>query len=271
MKLSQKEKEFLIGFIKENSGIIISEERLERLEKNIYGLATRNDFHNFYSLIEELKNNNSGLVSSLMDIITINETFFFRDIKPFKIIEENIFKNELFAERQNIRVWCAACASGQEPYSVAMSFLENKSNFRNKELSLDIMATDLCKRSLEKAEKGCYNQFEVQRGVPSPLLVKYFDKVEEFEWKIKDDIKKLISFKRLNLINDPAPKGEFDIIFCRNVLIYFDDKTKEMVVKKISGSLKKGGSLFLGSAETKNWEPSKLTQNEDMRSHYYRS
>jgi len=151
------------------------------------------------------------------------------------------------AQRRQIRIWSAACSSGQEPYTLAMMFAEQKAALAD--WSFEIVATDLSTEILEKAEAGLYSQFEVQRGLPIQLLLKYFKQQGE-RWQIDAGLRSRVRFQQFNLLDDPASLGVFDAIFCRNVLIYFDQATKTQVLERLSRVLAADGYLYLGGAET---------------------
>jgi chemotaxis protein methyltransferase CheR len=181
--------------------------------------------------------------------MTTNETFFFRDRIPFDHLRDTIIPALVAARsrEKRIRIWCTAAASGQEPYSIAMllkSLGAQLNGFR-----VDILATDLSADVIERAKLGIYSQFEVQRGLPIQLLVKYFGKNGD-AWEIAPDLRSMVQFRTLNLLNDFSPLGQFDVVFCRNVLIYFDQPTKAKILEKMSKRLHRHGYLFLGGAET---------------------
>jgi chemotaxis protein methyltransferase CheR len=181
--------------------------------------------------------------------MTTNETFFFRDRIPFDHLRDTIVPALVAARarEKRIRIWCTAAASGQEPYSIAMllkSMSAQLAGFR-----VDILATDLSAEVLERAKAGVYSQFEVQRGLPIQLLVKHFTKAGE-AWEIAPELRAMVQFRTLNLLNDFSPLGQFDIVFCRNVLIYFDQPTKIGVLERIARQIPDGGFLTLGAAET---------------------
>lgn len=181
--------------------------------------------------------------------MTVQESYFFRNKVPFHYFID-VMLPKLMAKRESqrrIRVWCAAAATGQEPYSLAMELAELNSRLVG--WTVEILATDLVEDALSRARKGLYSQFEVQRGVPISLLVKYFNKVGN-AWEISPDIRGRVEFRAHNLLEDCQTLGEFDVIFCRNVLIYFDDPTKRAVLVRLASQLAPDGYLVLGAAET---------------------
>jgi len=181
--------------------------------------------------------------------MTTNESFFFRDIKPFDIFRDATLPYFLESRlnKKALNIWCAAASSGQEPYSLAMILKEENAKMAG--WRVKITGTDISTDILDKAKQGEYSQFEVQRGLPVQLLVKYFEKQGE-NWQINSDIKSMVDYKEFNLLDSLKPLGNFDIVFCRNVLIYFDQETKSKVLDEIYELMPDDGLLFLGGAET---------------------
>jgi len=181
--------------------------------------------------------------------MTTNETFFFRDKVPFDHFRDTIMPEmlKLRAARKSLRIWCAAGSTGQEPYSLAMCLKEMSAALSG--WRVEILATDLSQEVLEKSRTGIYSQFEVQRGLPIQMLVKYFKQIGEL-WQINPDIRGMVAHRQLNLLHDFGQLGCFDVIFCRNVLIYFDQETKANIFGRLVRSMEPDGFLVLGAAET---------------------
>lgn len=181
--------------------------------------------------------------------MTTNESFFFRDTKPFDLFKNFVLPQllESRAPRRKIRIWCAAASTGQEPYSLAIILKEMQAKLAG--WTIEIVGTDISQEVLDKAKLGLFSQFEVQRGLPIQLLIKYFNQVGDL-WQISDDIKKMVSYRKFNLLDPYTLLGSFDVIFCRNVLIYFDQPTKTEVLEKMRKVVPDDGTLFLGAAET---------------------
>jgi chemotaxis protein methyltransferase CheR len=185
----------------------------------------------------------------VVEAMTTNETFFFRDKIPFEHFRDTIMPEVMKARagRKGVRIWCAAGSTGQEPYSLAMCLKEMSaatSGWR-----IEIVATDLSQEVLEKSRSGIYSQFEVQRGLPIQMLVKYFKQTGEF-WQVNPELRAMVQHRQLNLLHDFSSLGTFDIIFCRNVLIYFDQDTKINIFNRLAKSMEPDGFLVLGAAET---------------------
>src|SRR5205807_6805310 len=191
----------------------------------------------------------SALVTSVVEAMTTNETFFFRDKVPFDHFRDTIMPEIIKARAgcRSVRIWCAAGSTGQEPYSLAMSLKEMGAALTG--WRVEIVATDLSQEVLEKSKAGLYSQFEVQRGLPIQLLVKYFKQVGEL-WQINPDIRAMVQHRQFNLLHDFSQLGVFDLIFCRNVLIYFDQETKTNIFNRLAKAVEPDGFLVLGAAET---------------------
>jgi chemotaxis protein methyltransferase CheR len=190
-----------------------------------------------------------ALLADITDAMTTNESFFFRDKIPFEHFRDTIMPALLSARAasRRIRIWCAAAATGQEPYSLAIALKEMGKDLRG--WKIEIVATDLSTEVLEKAKSGIYSQFEVQRGLPALMLIKYFSQVGE-TWQIAPEIRGMVKFMPINLLNDFSRLGRFDLVLCRNVLIYFDQATKIGVLERIAAITERDGYLMLGGAET---------------------
>ncbi len=234
----------------DKSGIVITPDKSYLLDSRLTPIAKKWDFPNLDAMTMALKAfPDPKLVKDIIEAMTTNETSFFRDMKPFTFFEKVIlpYMKKSRSSNRKIRIWCAAASSGQEPYSLAMLLTEKKAEFPG--WNFEIVATDISDDILAQARDGIYSQFEVQRGLPIQYLMKYFTQVND-KWQIKDEIKNMIRFNNFNLLNSMTHMGMFDVIFCRNVLIYFDDKTKSEILAKMSNQMPEDGFLILGGAET---------------------
>src|SRR5262245_59746464 len=196
-----------------------------------------------------MKGGSSSIIAQVVEAMTTNETFFFRDKVPFDHFRDAIMPEVLKARaaRKSLRIWCAAGSTGQEPYSLAMCLKEMSASLAG--WRVDILATDLSQEVLEKSKAGIYSQFEVQRGLAIQMLVKYFKQIGE-RWQINPDIRAMVAHRQLNLLHDFDQLGSFDVIFCRNVLIYFDQETKANIFGRLARSMEADGFMVLGAAET---------------------
>jgi chemotaxis protein methyltransferase CheR len=242
--------DYLRKLLKERSGLILSADKQYLVESRLLPIARKIGLAGLSQLVQKLKEPNAErLMVEVVEAMTTNESFFFRDKVPFEHFRDTIMPALLAARaaQRRIRIWCAASATGQEPYSLAMALREMGKATAG--WRIDIVATDLSTEVLEKARAGIYSQFEVQRGLPIQLLIKYFTKIGE-SWQIAPEIRAMVQFRPLNLLNDFSHLGSFDVVFCRNVLIYFDQATKIGVFDRILRIVQRDGYLVLGAAET---------------------
>ncbi len=247
--MTNEDIEHLSAMLKARSGLILGSDKTYLIESRLAPVARKEGFSSVSALLTALRTKrDEKLMAMVTDAMTTNETFFFRDKVPFDQFKSDVLpalaKTRLNGE---IKIWCAACSTGQEPYSLAMLMEESRAQFPR--VNLDILATDISDRCLEKAQSGLYTQFEVQRGLPITMMVKNFEKVDEM-WRISPKMRQSIRFKKLNLLDDLRGIGRMDVIYCRNVLIYFDLETKKKVLEQMAQLLPDDGYLFLGAAET---------------------
>ena len=241
--------EFLRKLLKERSGLDLSADKQYLVESRLIPLARKAGLPGLPELVQKLKGGAESLTSEVVEAMTTNETFFYRDKVPFDHLKATILPELLQARagRRSLRIWCAASSTGQEPYSVAMCLKEFGAALTG--WRVEIIATDLSQGVLEKSRAGLFSQFEVQRGLPIQLLVKHFAQIGEL-WQLNADIRAMVQFRQLNLLQDFSHLGVFDVIFCRNVLIYFDQDTKTNVFGRLARVIEPDGFLMLGAAET---------------------
>jgi len=236
--------------VKTRSGLILSEEKVYLLESRLVPLARRRGLESLEALANEVRRSrDERLLDEITEAMTTNETFFFRDNKPFDTFRDVVLPQLLKtrASQKSLRIWTAACSTGQEPYSLAMLLKEEAAKMAG--WRVEIMATDISNEVLEKAKAGLYSQFEVQRGLPIQLLMKHFQQVGEM-WQIDSSIRAMVKFQPKNLLEDLGSVGQFDVIFCRNVMIYFDKETQDRLVRRYATYLKPSGLLFIGHSES---------------------
>jgi chemotaxis protein methyltransferase CheR len=241
--------EFLRKFLKERSGLDLSADKQYLVESRLIPLARRAGLPGIAEIVQKMKGGSEALISDVVEAMTTNETFFFRDKLPFDNLRETILPMMLQARasRRSLRIWCAASSTGQEPYSIAMCLKEISSALAG--WRIEILATDLSQDVLEKSKAGIFSQFEVQRGLPIQMLVKHFTQVGEL-WQLNADIRAMVQHRQLNLLQDFSHLGTFDVIFCRNVLIYFDQDTKAGIFDRLVRVIEPDGVLTLGAAES---------------------
>jgi chemotaxis protein methyltransferase CheR len=239
-------------FLYKASGFVLADNKSYLLNTRLLPVAERYNFGNLSGLSAALSKQivDPQLRQDVVDAMTINETSFFRDTRPFDLFKTVMLPDLLKsrAATKKLRIWCAASSSGQEPYSLAMILKEEGLKLAG--WNIEIVGTDICRTILGQAREGIYSQFEVQRGMPIQLLIKYFTQLNTNSWQIKQDIRDMVRYQPLNLLESFMTLGKFDLIFCRNVLIYFDEKTKTNILDRLSDQLQPDGYLMLGGAET---------------------
>lgn len=235
--------------LKEKSGLTLTPDKSYLLDSRLTPVARKWNYADLDAMTLALRAMPPpALIKDIVEAMTTNETSFFRDSKPFDQFRDVIIPHLLKARTQKrVRIWCAAASTGQEPYSLAMVIKENAARLPG--WNFEIVATDIDTAVLETAKAGEYSQFEVQRGLPIQMLMKYFEQKGD-RWHIKNDLKSMVQYKPFNLLSPMAVLGKFDIIFCRNVLIYFDRETKAQVLENMAGLLPEDGIMVLGGAET---------------------
>jgi chemotaxis protein methyltransferase CheR len=242
--------DFLRKCLKQRSGLVLSADKQYLVESRLLPVARKAGHASLGDLVETLRRGgNEPLMAAVVEAMATNETFFFRDRIPFEHFRSIVMPALLAARRhaRTIRIWCAAASTGQEPYSLAMCLKDMAPELAG--WRIEMLATDMCADVLEKARSGLYSQFEVQRGLPIQLLIRHFAQVGEL-WQIAPELRAMAKFRQLNLLADFSQLGVFDLIFCRNVLIYFDQQTKIDVLDRLARVTAGDGFLVLGAAET---------------------
>lgn len=239
-------------FLKEACGISLAENKQYLVTTRIRRILTEHNIESLGALVSMMSGfRNSALKQQVIDAMTTNETFWFRDTYPYEYLKSNLLE-ELFSQKGfgSLRVWSAACSSGQEPYSISMSIEEyRRAKMGSLPRQIEIVATDLSSVILDQARRAEYDKMAVLRGLNSERLDAYFDKLPNETWRVKPAVKDRVQFRSLNLQDSFSSLGKFDIIFCRNVLIYFAADLKEDILRRMHQSLKPGGMLVLGSSE----------------------
>ncbi len=248
--MTPNEFEFLRKYLKDRSGLVLSPDKQYLVESRLLPLARAVKLDTLSALIGALqRGGNAKLENDVVEAMTTNESFFFRDKTPFDHFNETMLPALLQARARtrSLKIWCAAASSGQEPYSLGICIKEAGAKLAG--WRTRILGTDLSNEVLEKAKAGLYSQFEVQRGLPIQMLLKYFDQKGDM-WQINPEMRAMIEWRKLNLLDNFSHLGEFDILFCRNVLIYFDQKTKSEILDRLAKMVPEDGYLVLGAAET---------------------
>jgi chemotaxis protein methyltransferase CheR len=248
--MTPSDYDFLRKMLKIRSGLVLAAEKHYLAESRLMPIARKHGLFNLTGLVAKLKGPEAeALTVEVVEAMTTNESFFFRDKSPFEQFRDTIMPALMAARTAShrIRIWCAAASTGQEPYSLAIALKEMGKDLKG--WRVEIVATDLSNEVLEKAKAGIYTQFEVQRGLPALMLIKYFTQTGEL-WQVAPEIRGMVKFLPINLLHDFSNLGRFDLVFCRNVLIYFDQATKTGVLDRIADVTERDGFLVLGGAET---------------------
>ena len=250
MSVSKSDFNYIRELVLERSAIVLEDGKEYLVESRIGQVIETEGFETISHLVEALrKNSNNGLQSKVIEALTTNETSFFRDIHPFETLKDVVLP-ELIENRRNDRklnIWCAASSSGQEPYSIALLIRENFLELLD--WKLNFIASDISEKMLARCRSGKFSQLEVNRGLSASLLVKYFEKSGS-AWFIKEQFRKMIHFQQINLSRELPYLPKMDIVFMRNVLIYFDIETKKRILNQLSSILQPDGFLFMGAAES---------------------
>lgn len=241
--------DYVRDLVRTRSAIVIGGEKSYLVESRLQPLARKEGFSSIDELVAKLRLNRfDQLNHKVVEALTTNETLFFRDQQPFEALRKVILP-ELIAKRSSerkLKIWCAACSTGQEPYSIAITLKEHFPQLAT--WDVNILATDISNQVLERARSGAFNHTEINRGLPAPYILKYFDR-QGMTWQLKEPVRQMIEFRPLNLIEAWPSLPAMDIVFVRNVLIYFDVETKKEILRKVRRLLNKDGFLFLGGTE----------------------
>ncbi len=242
--------ETLQKVLKQRSGHVVTPDSAYLLETRLMPVARRWNVKSLDDLVALVRNDgDERLLTNITEAMVTNETSFFRDGRPFQQFKKLVLPSllERRAANRHVRIWCSASSTGQEPYSLAMLLREEQA--RLQDWTIDILGTDLSGELLEKANAGLYTQFEVQRGLPITYLVKYFTQIGD-KWELSDEIRRMVDFRPFNLLDDPSALGHFDVVFCRNVLIYLGRSDRAATLDRISALMPEDGILYLGGGET---------------------
>jgi chemotaxis protein methyltransferase CheR len=240
----------LASLLRARSGLVIGPDKVYLLESRLTPIVRRENLGTLDALAAKLRAPGAEAITrDVVEAMTTNESFFFRDGKPFTHVQDHALAKIVAARPANatLRIWSAAASTGQEAYSLAMLLTEKRPLLGTRRV--EIVGTDLAREPLARAREGVYSQFEVQRGLPVQMLMKHFKK-EDANWRISPALREMVKFQELNLLGELRSLGQFDIVFLRNVLIYFDAPTKGRVLEAIAKQMAPDGYLYLGGAET---------------------
>jgi chemotaxis protein methyltransferase CheR len=250
MSITASEYQYMQQLIQKASGICLESGKEYLVEARLTPIVREQKLESIAALIRKLQSSSiDPLHKMVTEAMTTNETSFFRDQHPFDALKQKVVPAllPLRAMSKSLSIWCAASSSGQEPYTIAMTLLEAFPQLRDWKITF--IATDLSRQMVERSRSGRYSQLEVNRGLPAPMLIKYFKK-DGLEWQIDQRLRSMIDFRQMNLLEPWPAMPPIDIVFIRNVLIYFDANTKKDIFRRIRGIMRPDGYLFLGGAET---------------------
>jgi len=256
--------DFYQEFLLKRMGLSLTADKSYLLDSRLTPVSKKWNFPNLEMMTMSMRGMpDPRLVQDVIEAMAVHDTCFFMDSRSFVFFEKTalpaIMKNR---RAKHLRFWCSACSSGQEPYSLAMALKEMGLPLQG--WRIEILATDISRAVLGKAEQGIYQQLEVQRGLPAKILVKYFDQRRDGQWEIKNEIRRMVTLRYFNLLDNLMALGQFDAIFCRNLLGTFDEKTQARVVAALAPQLAPDGYLFLGDDEAVN-NPAPLTPIDDIQ------
>lgn len=246
MSLSTTDVDYVRSLVRERSGIALGEDKGYLVEARLAPLAEREGVASVAALIALVRSRPAALGDEVTEALATNETSFFRDLHPFDALRDEIIPAVVAARGgAGPAVWCAATSTGQEPYSLAMLLASSFAHLTG----ASVLATDLSEDVLRRAADGRYSQLEVNRGLPVSMLVRWFTQ-DGNEWQLSERIRRTVTFRQLNLVRPLPPLGPFDIVLLRNVLIYFERDLKAAVLREVARTMRPGGFLLLGGAET---------------------
>ena len=269
MVMDNKDFLYLADLLRRRSGLVLTQQKSHLIESRLAPVTRRFGFKDIAALLNELQHGHEALAGAVTEAMTINDSAFFRDRKTFEEFRDIVLPALLVqrAAKKRLRIWCAACAAGQEPYSIAMILSDCKLAAQG--WTIDLIATDISSEIVARAVEGLYSQFEVQRGLPIRRLVTNFTQ-EGGNWRIAEHLRRMVTYRIFNLLDSYDWLQEVDVVFCRNVLMYFDQKTRGSVLERIGGILAPDGSLLVGPAESIAGLTSGLVQTEHAPGLYYR-
>lgn len=269
--LSADDFAFLQRLLKERSGLALSEDKQYLITTRLKPVMEDHGLRTLPALVARLRSQPNGeIAEQVVEAMTTNESLFFRDSKPFEALTELMLPRLLAARgSRGVRIWCAAASTGQEPYSIAIILEENAARFGSQ--PVEILATDLSQAALRRARLGEYTAFEVGRGMPKHYLERYFKKTARNHFVIAPKIRSRVNFEVRNLLEPFDRLGQFDIVFCRNVLIYFDRPTKQNVLERLAQIIPQDGYLVLGGPETTLGLTNKFVRHPEWRNIYTRA
>ncbi len=269
MDISNSSQRILASLLEARTGQQLTFSRRWRIDSALASILREHGFSSLDQLVARLvSGRDSALTAQVIEALLNNETYFFRDRLPFDLLLGGPLKKleQARARHKRISIWCAGCSTGQEAYSLAMAIAEDKMRWQG--WTIDIVGSDLSHSAVAKARAGTYSQFEVQRGLPVTQMIRWFDEVGNGEWRIAEALRRAVRFEVANILDPPPRPGTFDIILCRNVLLYFAPEMRRLAFNRLSQAIAPDGELMLGAGETVMGQTDKFASDPENRGLY---
>lgn len=269
MEISEASRRILASLLEARTGQQLATNRRWRIETALAAIMRARGFASIDQLVARLVSRaDSSLGDEVIDALLNNETYFFRDRLPFDLLLGGPLRRleRARAATRKLSIWCAGCSTGQEAYSLAMSFAEEQARWRG--WTIEIVATDLSKNAIERARAGVYSQFEVQRGLPVMQMIRWFEELGGGDWGIARQLRDMVRFEARNIIEPPPSPGRFDIILCRNVLLYFAPDMRRLAFNRLAEACQPDGALMLGAGETVIGQTDRFVSDAECRGLY---
>jgi len=270
MEISEASRRILASLLEARTGQQLATNRRWRIETALAAIMRARGFASIDQLVARLVSRaDSSLGDEVIDALLNNETYFFRDRLPFDLLLGGPLRRleRARAATRKLSIWCAGCSTGQEAYSLAMSFAEEQARWRG--WTIEIVATDLSKNAIERARAGVYSQFEVQRGLPVMQMIRWFEELGGGDWGIARQLRDMVRFEARNIIEPPPAPGRYDIILCRNVLLYFAPDMRRLAFNRLAEACQPDGALMLGAGETVIGQTDRFVSDAECRGLYH--
>jgi chemotaxis protein methyltransferase CheR len=269
VEISDSSRRILASLLEARSGQQLAMNRRWRIDTALASIMRERGFDTIDQLVARLVTRaDPSLSDQVIESLLNNETYFFRDKLPFDLLLGGPVKRleRARASERRLSIWCAGCSTGQEAYSLAMSFAEEKTRWQG--WKIDIIGTDLSRSAIERARSGIYSQFEVQRGLPVMQMIRSFDELGGGDWRISESLRESVRFEARNIIEKPPQPGRFDIVLCRNLLLYFSPDMRRMAFNRLAEAIAPDGALMLGAGETVIGQTERFVSDPENRGLY---
>jgi chemotaxis protein methyltransferase CheR len=269
VEVSETSRRILASLLEAKTGQQLAMNRRWRIETALASIMRERGYDSVDQLVSRVvARSDASLQDAVIEALLNNETYFFRDKLPFDLLMAGPVKRleRERASRKRLSIWCAGCSSGQEAYSLAMSFADEKLRWGG--WTIEIVGTDLSKSAIARARSGTYSQFEVQRGLPVMQMIRWFDELGGGDWQISEALRRQVRFEARNITDTPPAPGRFDIVLCRNLLLYFSPEMRRLAFNRLAEAIAPDGALMLGAGETVLGQTDRFTSDADCRGLY---